>query len=122
MEHGEAQRYIIEIIPAKGNLPAVFTAALDNPGISGHSDRSLWQSCILGLNTPPSCLASFFRKVHVASHRGERYLAAKSSLCRWSACRLGRHIRRFAFWAFSTLHRNGLIKTEAPADLNECYT
>ena len=59
----------------KPRVSAVFVANLNNPEISGHSNRTFWQNYNLGRYNLSSYLSSLVQKAFGASLLGERSAA-----------------------------------------------
>ena len=91
-------------------VSAVCVANLNNPEISGHSDRTFWQNYNLGGYNLSSYLASLVQKGFVASLQGERWAARQSSLLKSASCRSGRRFRIFLFRTSQSLHHRGSQK------------
>jgi hypothetical protein len=111
------ERLTVEIVPAKGNLPPITAAALHNPEISNHLDRTMYQRCILDLDTSPTRLSTLVRQVHVASLLVERRLLTAPFPLRKISYTVGRQFRRFLFWAFRFFHRRGYMPAFSNCDV-----
>jgi len=63
---------MVEVVPAKDDLPAIWEATPDHPQISAYPERRAYQSHILGFGKSPSVVSNLLRQAHCASLRVER--------------------------------------------------